>query len=341
VTLIETDQPTTEPTRTRNRHLWPIITVAAAAVVLIVGGALVFAARDDATDQATVVADAASEEAERVARGFLDAYVANDADRAITYLSDAALDEAFGGAEELRLQLSFNQTQPYRQTIGDCEQHDLSGAGIDLRCSFTFHAISSDELGFGPYTGNYWDLTVSDGAIVSVEENGDTMNNGFSRQMWEPFASWIRTTHPEDVAVMYDDETTTSYQLTEESIRLWGERVREYVTTQAAFIARADAICAAAHDRLNVELRAAGIEIESELPAYRDAAARILDEAVVELRSAPAPEAFRAEFDSGYSLVEQLAGALRGTGTRQADLVDQIRGLPLGLTRCTFSLPGE
>ena len=47
--------------------------------------------------------------------------------------------------------------------------------------------------------------------------------------MWEPFASWVSTTYPEDAAVMYRDETHTGVRLTEESIGLWERHTRGYV----------------------------------------------------------------------------------------------------------------
>ena len=46
--------------------------------------------------------------------------------------------------------------------------------------------------------------------------------------MWEPFADWVRTTYPEDGAVMYEGDYT-DFQLSRESIRLWEQRTREYV----------------------------------------------------------------------------------------------------------------
>jgi hypothetical protein len=46
--------------------------------------------------------------------------------------------------------------------------------------------------------------------------------------MWEPFAEWVSTNHPEDVAAMYKGDFR-DYQLTPESIRLWEQHTREYV----------------------------------------------------------------------------------------------------------------
>jgi hypothetical protein len=50
----------------------------------------------------------------------------------------------------------------------------------------------------------------------------------FSPQMWEPFAEWVSTNYPEDVAVMYKFDFS-DYQLTPQSIRLWEQHTRGYV----------------------------------------------------------------------------------------------------------------
>jgi hypothetical protein len=52
--------------------------------------------------------------------------------------------------------------------------------------------------------------------------------------MWEPFAGWVSKAHPEDAAVMYTDGTYSLARLTEESIRLWDQRSREYVKVKTA-----------------------------------------------------------------------------------------------------------
>ena len=90
------------------------------------------------------------------------------------------------------------------------------------------HALRSDEIGLGPYTANYWDLVVSDEEIVSATWNWAFMTNGFSEEMWEPFADWVSAEHPEDVSVMYTDASQTSQRMSQESVRLWEERTREY-----------------------------------------------------------------------------------------------------------------
>jgi hypothetical protein len=342
VQLIETDQPPTEPTTPTNRHRWPLI-AAAAAVVLVVAGALVFAGRDE--DEGDQIAISETAEAEDAARGFADAIAAYDGDRQLTYLAEGALargaifDPIYTTPEEFRLGAAWDEAAGFKYTINDCEQRGETASGVVVRCAFDFHQIRSDELGLGPYGGSFMDLTVRDGKIVAAVSQLELSANDASDQMWAPFDRWVSATYPDDAAVMYADSSHTFGRNTEESVRLWGLRTQEYVTSRAGFVARADAMCTAAHDRLNEELRAGGVEIDSELPAYREAAVGVLDETLVELRSLPAPEAARAEFDHGYALVDQLAGALRGTGAGQAATVEQIHQVQLGLERCTFNLP--
>jgi hypothetical protein len=51
----------------------------------------------------------------------------------------------------------------------------------------------------------------------------------FSPQMWEPFEAWVSEAYPDDATAMYENETHTGVQLSEESVRLWRRHVREYV----------------------------------------------------------------------------------------------------------------
>jgi basic membrane lipoprotein Med (substrate-binding protein (PBP1-ABC) superfamily)/DNA-binding SARP family transcriptional activator len=172
-------------------------------------------------------------EAEHVAGGFLDAYGAFDADRAISYLTDDAILAILGRSESpehFRLGISVMEAIGYQQTINGCEEQGGDpSSGIRLRCTFDLHALGSDELGHGPYTGNYWDLTVRDGKLVSASLTWAYTTNGFSRQMWEPFAKWIGDEYPDDVLLMYEDASKTGFRFAEDSIHLWEQHTREYV----------------------------------------------------------------------------------------------------------------
>jgi hypothetical protein len=228
VTLTETN-----PAGPPARHRWRLI--AAAAVVAIVVGALWLVGRNHGggrhvpSEPATTAPATPEAAAANVARGFLDAYVANDADRALTFLGDDALTEAFGSRAQLRLELTHNQAQGYRQMIGACVPQGESVTEFTFRCPFDFHAIGSDELGRGPYGGNYWELTVEDGKVVAAEETVAFTTNGFSAEMWEPFAHWVSDNYPADAAVMYTDLSRTLRSTTAESARLWDQHTSRYV----------------------------------------------------------------------------------------------------------------
>jgi hypothetical protein len=176
--------------------------------------------------------------AEEVATGFLEAYGALDVDRAVSYLAD---DADFSGlvssvgpfvseatVDDLRLNVALLEAEGYKQILHPCEQLAGSTSGTDLRCPFDYHTLRSDEIGLGPYSGSYFDLTVRDGEIVEVSE---TMAiSEFSPQMWEPFRAWVATTYPEDAKVMY---AGCCAAFTEESIALWKQRSQEYVKVAA------------------------------------------------------------------------------------------------------------
>jgi hypothetical protein len=168
--------------------------------------------------------------AEQVARGFIGAFGAFDAERAMTYVADNAdltglIDpQVPPNSKGLSRMLSLLEAERYQQTITSCEANTLeSGAGVV--CEFDFHAIGSDEIGRGPYTGSDFTFTVRDGEIAeaSLYWNIDQ----FSPQMWEPFANWVSAPYPKDFAVMYT-EGGSNFRLTEESIRLWEQHTREY-----------------------------------------------------------------------------------------------------------------
>jgi hypothetical protein len=219
------DPPT--PTGPASRHRWWIITAAAAAVVLITGGAGVLAARDDPTEPTTTAPtttgptttgqETPEPGAAQIARGFVDAYGAFDADRVKTYLSDDAVFLGFSRVlprtpEERRLAISMLEAVGYKQSVVGCGRPDrsVSAAGTRIRCTFGFHALRSDEIaqvrtefggservGVGPYSGSYFDLIVRDGEIVQA---GLHLATGeFFPQVWKPFESWVTREYPEDL----------------------------------------------------------------------------------------------------------------------------------------------
>ena len=174
---------------------------------------------------------------EEVATGFVEAYGALDADRAVSYLASDADVSSFvgwlgeqggeGPSEEFRLAFSLLAAQGYSHTLESCEERIRSAEVTNLRCTYDFHWLRSDEIGRGPYGGSYVDLIVAEGEIVHASLHFEIGEVG--PQMWAPFADWVARTHPDDVAVMYEDETQSLERFTEASIRLWERHTRGYV----------------------------------------------------------------------------------------------------------------
>lgn len=200
-----------------------LIGVAAVALLVIGAGTLM------------VIQTREESSAEDIATGFIAAYGDLDADEAITYLADDAdiseLMTSVGAAgiagtvKEFRQLISLLEAQGYKQMSDSCKELGSAAEGTRLECTFDFHDLRSDEIGRGPFSGSYFDLTVRDGEIVRASSRWETQ--GFSPQMWEPFARWVSKAYPDDAAVMYEGGFTGA-RLTDESIRLWERHTRAY-----------------------------------------------------------------------------------------------------------------
>ena len=174
--------------------------------------------------------------AQEVATGFVEAFGAFDADRAISYLADDAdilplmsevgVQDAEGTLDEFRLLISMEQAVGSKLTLDSCEGMESSASATEVRCTFDVHSLGTDEIGLGPYTGNYFALTVRDGEIVRASQYRDYSE--IYDEMWYPFRTWVATNYPDDVEVMYQ-VGGHGVRLTQESIRLWERHVREYV----------------------------------------------------------------------------------------------------------------
>jgi hypothetical protein len=203
-----------------------VIGAAALAVLLVgVGAFAVFQTREEEPSAA------------EVATKFTAAYGGLDADQALSYVADDAdisglwtsvgTQDAQGMREQFRALISLLEAQGYKQLRNSCEELDNSAAGTHVQCSFDFHDLRSDELGRGPFSGSYLDLTVRDGVIDRASTYWEIEK--FSPQMWEPFARWVSKAHRDDAAVMYMDATYSGVRLNAESIRLWERHTQGYV----------------------------------------------------------------------------------------------------------------
>jgi len=328
-------------TRKRRRVTLAVAaSVAAAVVATAVGGWLGVDKADDPAQN--------PDSSEAVAREFLDAYGSFDADRALSYLTADAIaqgvvEEGRTTPDQLRLGIASERALGYKQTIRGCEHQGNSASGVSLRCAFDFHAIRSDEIGLGPYTGNYWSLTVRDGKIVSARREVD-FNSGFGDQIWEPFAKWVSIEHPDDALALGTDESQGIQPVTADSIRLSEQRTAEYVAVVkqnpaahldqpkvAAYVAQLDSICAAAQAKVKNEIQAIP---QQNQPAIIQARERIMRETIPKLRAVTEPTAVFWPYEGrAFPLMEKLFNAYPHNLQPPESLQRQIQQIP-GLNKC-------
>lgn len=212
---------------TRNRRLGAFAVAVAIGVAAI---GVILATRSGsnetipASEPETVIPTAPA--AEEVATGFLEAYGAFDVERATTYLASNATLDLF--SEDWRFGNRLMEAIGEKVLLDPCAVVNSTTLGTHVRCPFDYHSIRSDEIGRGPFSGSYFDLTVLDGEIVSASMTLEYEHNGFSVQMWEPFGKWVSATYPKDFDAMYTSGGA-DFRYTDESIRLWKRHTREYV----------------------------------------------------------------------------------------------------------------
>ena len=249
----------------RRRHIAAGIggALASVALVAIMLTALPFG--DDPTPHDPTVSIAVSEttavtttstssgpagaSAVEVANGFVAAHAAHDADAVIGYLADdfvggQALGDFGRYPEEIRVWLSLNAAQRGENTLQPCVEVDSSADGVEVRCPFDAHAFGSDELGFGPYTGQTWIITVRDDKIVAARTEWNNIEH-MTQEVVEPFGQWVQANHPDDFAVMYIDGNPLDFRLSEAAVRLWEQHLGEYVAEQKDELDTAEAFMAA------------------------------------------------------------------------------------------------
>jgi hypothetical protein len=340
---------------TTTRHPWRTIVGVAAAVALIAVGVTIGVRQDD--PPAPQVSAAARARAEETAREFVGAVGEYDADRALTMLSPRAVKSEWGSPDVFRLELELMEASGWKQMVHDCDASAVvelsspsgrlevkprvkSAAGVTVYCTYDYFALRSDELGRPRYENAYWVLVVKQGRIVSAE-------NRISRTSFDDgnFHGWIQSAYPDDATAMYEAKTSV-WKRSAESVRLWDAHTREYVAAGVPYVARANAICTAAHERLKNTVGTAPEEpFGSERSrAYYAAATHILQETLVELRAVPPPEPFRVEFEAAYRLGDAMVSSLLSLshGYTDSGYSDARHGLGANpaLAECTFDLPG-
>lgn len=173
----------------------------------------------------------------QVATAFLEAVYAHDADLATSLLSPGVRISHAGAVGTVTVSEWVDELA-WQEAIGasvvdhSCRAEATSTSTSEVSCTYSLHGLGSDQLNHRPYVGNTLDLTIRDGLIVAFQDEWHYMDNGFSAEMWEPFAGWIVREHPSDVRVMYTDLSMNLPKIGPTSVRRWEQRVAEWVATR-------------------------------------------------------------------------------------------------------------
>jgi hypothetical protein len=165
--------------------------------------------------------------AEQVAMEFLQAFAAFDAEAAGAYLATGASTEHVinQAVADYRQAIALFQAWGYEQELSPCRQLGATATELHVRCPFTYHLLGSRELGLGPFDQNYFTVTVDASGMIT-EVNSSWRDADFGREVADPFATWVETTHPDALQLMAVDGSPA---LTTESLALWEQLRREYV----------------------------------------------------------------------------------------------------------------
>ena len=230
---LERLQVDTDRSTRRRRRTW----IAGGLVAVAAAAALVVWRPDVGNDKADPEPANQEKRAEQVATDFIEAYADFDRERATSYLADdAALTiwEDDLGNDHWQRGNRWLEAIDARIRLGQCDALWSSAVGTYVSCIFDMDGLGSDALGRGPYSDNTFSITVKDDEIVDASMTMTVLSNGFSQEMWGPFATWVSRTYPEDAKLMYFDYPSLDVQKeTPRSLALWRQHVKDYVAAKA------------------------------------------------------------------------------------------------------------
>lgn len=226
----------------------------------------------------------------------------------------------------------------------------------DVFCPYTFENSLTRAFGREP-VASYFFLTIDDLQIGSA---GDQLHLDAYADIWYFFSEWVTTNHPMRFEQMFFSRTSLTPRLDPASITLWSHSVDEFVAsaealpplstdelTSAEYGAQARQICAAAFTSFTSVL--AGLGPPSPYLGYdavaHEAAARISEEALAELRALPQPVNDRPRLERLFLLMEQEIAVDRQLATAASvgdtALVDELMRERIGLTHQKDSMGGR
>ena len=215
-----------------DRRPWLVAAAATAAVAAVVVAVL---AGPSSPDRATPEPGPAEEpgpsqvDAVVAATGFVDAFVAGDADALPSYLAPGV--EPWTG---WRLQIRRNQDAwGVAHVLEPCRVVDEIRTGTLVRCPYSMHLLRSEAAGLGPFGDNAFVILVDQQGEIASADNEITWTTNGIKDYINTVRDWLRVQHPDDFDFLTQDEATLSEDDWPRWSRLWERYSLEYVTRDA------------------------------------------------------------------------------------------------------------
>jgi hypothetical protein len=217
-------------TPTVQRRPSTLVAAAAAAIVLAVAAAVGLANHHAQHLQPAHHSPASIAPAVRTANEFVHAFASGDVPRARALLSPRAPTTGdLDGDDWPAVSRYFQAAEGRLIFTRPCRVLTRTGAGTTARCAYRYQLLGSSQLGLGPYDGSYFEVVTKAGRVTLAFMHFE-YHNGFSSQVWSPFASWMNRTHPLDARQMYPDWPLDSqWGYTDRALQLWSRRTHDYV----------------------------------------------------------------------------------------------------------------
>jgi hypothetical protein len=174
---------------------------------------------------------ATGEDAAALASRFLEAKYAPDPTRAEAMLASGVRMDDTANSRDWRRSHALTMAAGFSLAEHTCRTVRTSGTESDVECEFAVHALGSEQLGRGPFEQTL-DVTVADGKIVSNDGDSRLHMNGFASEAYEPFTQWVARRHFADLEIMFTDMTLAGPRTNPRSLRLWEQRLAEYIESQ-------------------------------------------------------------------------------------------------------------
>ncbi|MEX2251597.1 MAG: hypothetical protein WD895_05945 [Acidimicrobiia bacterium] len=133
------------------------------------------------------------------ATAFWEAVEAGDLDAALAHVDPTAELATFGWAGALEATFDWYEAVGWKWTLEECVEGDAE----TVECTATARNAWSDALEVEPVRGIFV-LRFGENGITEIVDKADMFLNKWSAQVFEVFAGWVETNHPEDFAIMFD-----------------------------------------------------------------------------------------------------------------------------------------